>query len=190
MASRISIWNLFLFKSPKFCFYRLCVSIILCMLLLESCVSCLHLQGTWHSGEFFKFLAKFGFQKTSEHDKLNTQGYIYGNITSSVNSTAELTLVVVDSEYFLHFYGNRSVLPRSNACAAMFGKIEHIAWDYTCNPTGKEDFVRKIPCPIGKLCADEDTPKRVVPGYQFTYAVQDTNQPRWVQQHFQSPFAC
>ena len=137
------------------------------------------MQGSWKSSEFYKFLAKFGFQKTTEHDKLNTQGYIYGNITTKDNSSSELTLVVVDSEYFLQFYGNRSVLPRTDACPAMFDKIEKIAWDRTCNPAGREDFLRKIPCSIGKRCIDEDMPDRVVPGYQFTYAVQDINQPRY-----------
>lgn len=153
---------------------------VLCLLCVLNmvCVDCLHLTGKWKNGDFYKFLAKFGFQKTTEHDKLNTQGYIYGNITSAQNSTAEMTFVVVDSEYFLQFYGNRTVQPRTNACPAMFGKIEKIAWDYNCNPTGREDFLRKIPCPTGKRCVDEDIPERVVPGYQFTYAVQDINQPR------------
>ena len=143
-----------------------------------TCLDCLHLQGTWKSGDFYKFLAKFGFQKTSEHDKLNTQGYIYGNISTKENFTTDMTLVVVDSEYFLQFYGNRSVQPRANACPAMFGKIEKIAWDYSCNPTGREDFLRRVPCPQGKRCVDEDNADRVVHGYQFTYAVQDINQPR------------
>ena len=153
-------------------------NILVFMLLNGMYTDCLHLQGTWKSDDFFKFLAKFGFQKTNEHDKLNTQGYIYGNISTRENISSEMTLVVVDSEYFLQFYGNRSVQPRTNACPAMFGKIEKIAWDYTCNPTGREDFLRKIPCPLGSRCADEDIPDRVVPGYQFTYAVQDINQPR------------
>ena len=119
-------------------------NILVFMLLNGMCTDCLHLQGTWKSKDFFKFLAKFGFQKTSEHDKLNTQGYIYGNISTRENISSEMTLVVVDSEYFLQFYGNRSVQPRTNACPAMFGKIEKIAWDYTCKPDGREDFLRKI----------------------------------------------
>ncbi len=143
-------------------------------------VDSLHIQGSWHSRDFFKFLAKFGFQKTNEHDKLNTQGYIYGNITTKDNFTTDITFVVVDSEYFLQYYGNRSVQPRTEACPSMFGKINNIAWDYPCNTAGREDFLRKVPCPHGKLCVDEETtPERVVPGHQFTYAVQDINQPRY-----------
>ena len=145
----------------------------------------MHLKGTWSSGNFFIFLGKFGFQKTNMHDKVNTQGYIYGNITSTDNITTDLTFVVVDSEYFLEFYGNRTALPRSTACPAMFTKVDTIAWDRTCNPiaTGTEDFLRKIPCPHGGLCVDEETddevaPGTLVPGYQLTYVVQDTSQPR------------
>lgn len=138
----------------------------------------LHLKGTWRSRDFFTFLAKFGFQQTNMHDKSNTQGYIYGNITSKQNVTHSLTFVVVDSEYFLEFYGNRSVRPRTKACPAMFTKIDTIAWDQTCNVGGKEDFLRRIPCPRDELCVDEDKPDWVITGFQFTYRVQDTSQPR------------
>ena len=178
MAAKNERFYLVFSKTWKFNVYSVVRNMFILILLNIACVDCLHLQGTWKSGDFYKFLAKFGFQKTSEHDKLNTQGYIYGNISTSENYTSVMTLVVVDSEYFLQFYGNRSAQPRTNACPAMFGKIKRIAWDYTCNPTGREDFLRRVPCPLGKRCADEDSPERVVPGYQFTYAVQDINQPR------------
>ena len=155
-----------------------CVLLLIVLLPVDG----LHLQGSWSSRNFFKFLDKFGFQQTNLHDKLNTQGYIYGNITSRDNVTTDLTFVVVDSEYFLEYYGNRTTLPHSKACPAMFKKVDTIAWDYSCNPNGREDFLRRIPCPKGQLCVDEagdqDTANRVVPGYQFTYAVQDTTQPR------------
>ena len=154
-------------------------TILLIFVLGSLGVNSLHIKGTFRSTEFFRFFAKFGFQQTNLHDKVNTQGYIYGNITSTDNVTTDLTFVVVDSEYFLEFYGNRSLHPRTQACNAMFNKIDTIAWDYTCNPQGGEDFLRKIPCPQGKLCVDEDQPRRVVSGYQFTYAVQDTRQPRY-----------
>jgi len=146
-------------------------------------VGALHLKGSWKASEFFLFVAKFGFQQTNLNDKTDTQGYIYGNITSrgpANASTPPVTLVVVDSEYFLEFYGNRSRVPRSRACPAMFGKIQTIAWDARCHANGQEDFLRRIPCPKGQLCPDEDNPERVVPGYQFTYAVEDTNQPRYI----------
>ncbi len=140
----------------------------------------LHLKGTWKSHEFFSFLAKFGFQQTNMVDKLNTQGYIYGNITSKHSWKTNVYFVVVDSEYFLELYGNRTVIPRSDACPKMFSKISDIAWD-SCFDHGKEDFLRKIPCTTGKLCEEEDNPENLIPGSQFTFHVRDTSQPRLVQ---------
>jgi hypothetical protein len=145
-------------------------------------VAALHLQGTWNSKDFFIFLAKFGFQKTNPQKLEDTQGYIYGNITAVDDTGATVTredvsLVVVDSEYFLHYYGNRT-LPVADVCPVMFTKIDTMAFDYVCKTDGLEDFLRAVPCPLGKLCSDEDNPANVVPGYQFTFRVRDTNQPR------------
>ena len=156
--------------------YILTVNILLFTLISHT--NSLHVKGTWHSGGFYKFLAKFGVQQTNLDDKLNTQGYIYGNITTRGNFTTDVSFVVVDSEYFIEFYGNRSRTPRSLACPAMFNKIDRVAWDYPCNVKGWEDFLRKVPCPAGQLCTDEDEPSRVVPGAQFTYGIQDIKQPR------------
>jgi hypothetical protein len=155
------------------------LKILLYILVLTNIqINGLHLRGTWKSGDFYLFLSKFGFQKTDMHDRVNTQGYIYGNITSKDNVTTDLALVVVDSEYFLEFFGNSSVMPRTKACPLMLKKVDTIAWDVDCNRGGQEDFIRKIPCPVGKLCVDEDTPSHVVKGHQFTFSVQDTSQPR------------
>ena len=140
----------------------------------------LHLKGTWHSRNFYFFLAKFGFQQTNMNDLTNTHGYIYGNITSKdSNVTNSMTLVVTDSEYFLEFYGNRTVMPRTKACNMMFSKLDNIAWDQTCNEGGKEDFLRRIPCPRDDYCVDEDNLDAIMPGgNQFTYVIRDTSQPR------------
>ena len=143
----------------------------------------LHLQGTWNSKDFYVFLAKFGFQKTNPQKLEDTQGYIYGNITTvdgagNAVHREDLTLVVVDSEYFIHFYGNRT-LPLKEVCPVMFRKIDTIAFDYKCNAKGVEDFLRAIPCPEGRLCSDEDNPSNVRPGYQFTFKVRDIEQPRY-----------
>ena len=126
-----------------------------------------------------RFLAKFGFQQTNMND-INTQGYIYGNISTKDNNvTNSMTLVVTDSEYFLEFYGNRSVMPRTKACDLMFTKLDRIAWDQTCNDHGTEDFLRRIPCPQNEYCVDEDSPETVIPGgNQFTFQIRDTSQPR------------
>lgn len=141
--------------------------------------TCLHLKGTWNSEGFFLFLAKFGFEKTTSPDLDRTQGYIFGNITTDSSLSMDLMLVVVDSEYFIEFYTNRT-LPRKAACPRMFNKIDTIAFDVDCKPKGQQDFLRRVPCPFNMLCSDEDDPQNVVPGYQFTYKVRDTERPRYV----------
>lgn len=136
-----------------------------CLGLASLSCSGLHLAGTWDSRQFFVFLTKFGFQKTDPKQQDKTQGYIYGNITQagSRSSTKDLTLVVVDSEYFLEYYGNSTMRSRAT-CPAMFLKMDQIAFDYICKPKGLEDFLRKVPCPRGKLCLDEDNPANLFPG--------------------------
>lgn len=144
-------------------------------------VTGVHIKGTWNTREYYRFLAKFGIQKTDTKDKGNTEGFIYGNITTKNLKDVQhpLTFVFVDSEYFLEYHGN-STSKLAGSCNAMFRKIDQIAYDYPCKQHGKEDFLRKIPCPKGKICPDEDEPKNVLPGYQFTYRVQDLKNPRYI----------
>ncbi|XP_076097602.1 integral membrane protein GPR180-like [Mytilus galloprovincialis] len=144
-------------------------------------VICLHIKGTWNTNtQYYRFLSKFGIQKTDNKDKANSEGFIYGNITTKNISLVKhsLTFVFVDSEYFLEYHGNRTS-NSPNSCNAMFNKIDQIAYDNPCRQNGKEDFLRRIPCPKGQLCPDEDEPKNLIPGYQFTYRVQDLKNPRF-----------
>jgi len=101
-------------------------------------VSALHVTGKWRTGTFFKFVAKFGFQKTNLKDQKQTQGYIYGNITSHQNLTHFITLAVLDRGYFLEYYGNSTVQQRSVACTSMFNKINKVAYDLQCNDEGQQ----------------------------------------------------
>nr|XP_037274267.1 LOW QUALITY PROTEIN: integral membrane protein GPR180-like [Rhipicephalus microplus] len=148
---------------------------------------CLHLRGTFRTGQFFTFLAKFGFKKTDRHDHENTLGYIYGNVTATSAAKGDLThrgtLVVADRDNFLAFYGNRTQgyadASSSSVCDLMFAAINRVAFDSNCNPNGTQDFLRNVPCAAGKLCEDEDKPSRVVAGHQFTYTVRDLHQARF-----------
>ncbi|KAL1444510.1 hypothetical protein MTO96_029819 [Rhipicephalus appendiculatus] len=138
---------------------------------------CLHLRGTFRTGQFFTFLAKFGFKKTDRHDHENTLGYIYGNVTATAAKKGDLThrgtLVVADRDNFLAFYGNRTQGyadgSSASVCDLMFAGINRVAFDSNCNPNGTQDFLRNVPCAAGKLCEDEDKPSRVVAGHQFWY---------------------
>lgn len=142
-----------------------------------SSVKCLHIKGTWDTSDFFLFLTRFGFQKTDPGMLDDTQGFIYGNITSSSKLDSYFNLVLVDSEYFMEYYGNSSIR-NSAGCRNMFRKIDTTAFDKTCKKFGTEDFLRKIPCPKNSLCIDEDNPHNIQSGYQFTYKVQNSVQPR------------
>ena len=61
----------------------------------------------------------------------------------------------------------------------MFEKIDKIAYYRDCHESGREDFIRRIPCENNKLCPDEDTAENVIPGYQFTFKIRDNNQARF-----------
>lgn len=150
--------------------------ISLCIfLLLFFHTSATHISGNFNPNDFFKFIIKFGFQKTDRHSQRDSFGYIYGNITSKDIFPVPLTLAVLDKYTFADFYGNRSIVDKNKVCQKMFENINRTAFDQKCNPQGKGDFLRKIPCEYGKLCSDEVSP---LPGNQFTYVISDLIQPR------------
>lgn len=149
----------------------------LTIFLLNS-INATHLKGSFHPRQFFKFLVKFGFQKTEKHSQKESYGYIYGNITSDYNFSVPLEFVVLDKDKFLGYYGNRTIVDREEACQKMFGGFDDIEYDKSCRPTGKGDYLRRIPCPKGELCADEDTPVNIVKGNQFTFIISDLTSPR------------
>ncbi|GLH09158.1 Integral membrane protein GPR180 [Gryllus bimaculatus] len=153
--------------------------IVLILSFTVQCVSSSHITGTWNTKDFFKFLVKFGVQKTNMRNQRDSSGYIFGNITSKVNSSKYVTFAVLDRGYFLEYYGNRTVVNKEKACRLMFHKIESAAYDIRCNVGGEIDFLRKVPCPENSLCVDEDTPWNVVKGHQLTFVVEDVNQPRF-----------
>lgn len=153
--------------------------LFLLLVILET--KCLHLTGTFSNKDFFKFLAKFGYQKVDEKDIESTQGYIYGRITNQKENRElyDLYLVVVDSQYFIKYYAKKDADVSANRCSSMFVDIDTIAWDKFCFRNGKEDFLRRVPCPTNGLCTEEEyNPTGVIDGQQFTYHIIDTTQPR------------
>lgn len=137
-----------------------------------------HLVGTFRTNEFFKMIAKFGFQKSERHSQRDSYGYIYGNITSKQQFPVHITLAVLDKFSFVPFYGNRTIFSPDLACRRMFSTIDQVAYDRDCRKDNKDDFLRHIPCKQGELCIDEDRPANVVTGNQFTFSINDMNQPR------------
>ena len=104
-------------------------------------VRCTHISGTFETNEFFRFLNKFGFQKTDQHRQKETYGYIFGNITSKTNLSVPVTLAVLDRDHFLEYYSNRGVRDKSRACAMMFRTLNQSSYDSKCNEEG-QDFLR------------------------------------------------
>lgn len=138
-----------------------------------------HITGNFNPNhDFFKFLLKFGFQKTERHSQKDSFGYIYGNITSDYHFLVPLTFAVLDKGDFLDFYDNRTLANKEKACQKMFSNLDHVTFDKSCNVNGKSDFLRTVPCEVGKLCPDEDDPKNIIPGNQFTYVISDLNSPK------------
>lgn len=138
-----------------------------------------HLTGTFHPNQFFKFIIKFGFQKTERHSQRDSFGYIYGNITSKDSYPVPITFAVLDKPSFLEYYGNRTIFDKDMACQRMFQNLDKIAHDQHCHAQGLADYFRRVPCPSGQLCPDEDSTLNVVVGNQFTYVISDLTQPRY-----------
>ncbi len=162
-------------------------SLLLVVLQQSPSTTSVHVKGTFKTDEFFKFVTRFGFQKTDEHNADKTTGYIYGNISliskphhnQSLPTDSLISLAVLPGDYFIDYYKEHRILPRSAACSIMFEKIETIAYFFECNELGKEDFIRRVPCQDSKLCIDEDNKKNVLDKYQFTFRIRDLNQARF-----------
>ena len=114
---------------------------VLLLITLQTC-SCIHLKGTFETKEFFKFISRFGFQKTDGHNEGATTGYIYGNFSvigsgnDSVPTDSLITLSVMDYNYFIDYYNNRVINPKTSACSMMFEKINNMSYFFECNEQG------------------------------------------------------
>lgn len=155
---------------------------VVLLLYFISSLNSSHIKGSWNTKQdFFKFLLKFGFDKTDTRNPEYSLGYIYGNISSpTLHPKQNGTFVLLDRTFFLEFYSNRSRFDKQTACNLMFKRINQTVYDPWCNNNKKNnDFLRRIPCPRGMLCAEETTqPLSVVKESQFTFRVEDNSQPR------------
>lgn len=172
---------------------RVWLSFMLLPVLLEQpFTNGLHITGKWDSSNFFTILAKFGVQQTDNLHQLHTQGYIYGNITildshgksfsctTHDESQAEVYLLLTHRQLFEQIVTNRNGQSDGPTCGRMMAAVHQLAFHPTCSPKATQDFLRRVPCPSGKLCCDEDDPRNVMDNFQFTYSLRDTKQPRSV----------
>nr|XP_014085793.1 integral membrane protein GPR180 [Bactrocera oleae] len=141
----------------------------------------IHLSGTFHTDDFFKVITKFGFQKAEVRvPHGGSFGYIYGNITTTADTFVQpISLVVLDKVAFVDFYSNRSHVDHQLACQRMFAHLQPLIYDEACNKQGKRDYIRRVPCKVGQLCVDEDTPSNVISQRQFTYTISEVTEPRF-----------
>lgn len=162
---------------------KLQLALILFAICYISFVDCLRVRGSYSSREFFKFVAKFGFQRTSNDDRIRTRGYIFGNISLTASQqkkgiysdpSTQPKLVVLDGQYMVDVLSNFRIRPQRLACEQMMNRVSSVAWDAECNANGVQDLSRSVPCAPGRLCPDEDTPANVVPRSQFTFVLQST----------------
>lgn len=61
----------------------------------------------------------------------------------------------------------------------MFSRLKATAFDAKCNPEGKGDYLRRVPCQRKGICLEEDLPSNVITQSQFTFVISNLNQPRF-----------
>lgn len=105
------------------------VNVLVLLVYILGSTSGLKISGEWRTGdEFFHFLTKFGFQKTSPQDREMTEGFIFGNMTSVIGSSNSSdhqvygTLALLPRQFFVAFYRNRTKAAADPdlACRLMF----------------------------------------------------------------------
>ncbi|XP_070578343.1 integral membrane protein GPR180-like [Ptychodera flava] len=159
-----------------------CIYFVIFLLVGRS-VTAEHVTGEWKTTEFYHFLTQFGFQRANPHDVKGSSGYIYGNITLKQGDFYEpnYKFVAASEEYWYYYidqYQQKESKQNNHTCRDMFKHIDHVAYDKTCLPNGTVDMMRTIPCPVNELCYDDQGGKHlVIPGYQFTIQIGDTDGP-------------
>uniref|UniRef100_A0A0N5A3C2 GpcrRhopsn4 domain-containing protein n=1 Tax=Parastrongyloides trichosuri TaxID=131310 RepID=A0A0N5A3C2_PARTI len=146
-------------------------------------VNCIRVTGEWiPKNEPLKFITKFGFQQLNPLDVPNSMGFVYGNITTKE------TLQQLNGHYLLAIIPEtkingflRKEIKRDNLfCGELLKDLTKIAFDSRCfNNGSRGDIFRWIPCPINKLCVDEDDPGKVLPNYQMTFRIQEPVTPEY-----------
>jgi hypothetical protein len=158
---------------------------------LSRVVVTLHIQGEFHTNDFYKYLTRFGFKATDLHNVENTQGFIYGNVTfkNEISSNKSLTLIILDKKSFSDFYKKHTFMPRVYACEMMFS--EHLItnlYNFDCNSNGTFDYTRRVPCNRNDVCIDhhsenttQNTDKLPIPmqNYQFTIRLNFLNEAKF-----------
>ncbi|KAM3726952.1 Transmembrane protein [Dirofilaria immitis] len=133
--------------------------------------------GTWSSRNGrFSLLAKFGFQQIDPLDAEHSRGFVYGNVSSQTVNGARGVLLIIP-ETLINGFLDKAAFKQS--CDSLLQNISSLAFETKCFPKGKGDVMRWIPCPVGKLCVEEDMPKKVVNGSQMTLRIEEPSTPQY-----------
>ncbi|VBB29258.1 unnamed protein product [Acanthocheilonema viteae] len=133
--------------------------------------------GTWSSrNNRFSILAKFGFQQIDPLDVEHSRGFVYGNVSSEIVNGARGVLLIVPRTLINGFLNKTA---REQSCDFLLQNISSVAFETKCFPNGKGDVMRWIPCPVGKLCIEEDMPGKVVNGSQMTLRIEEPSTPQY-----------
>uniref|UniRef100_A0AC34FY71 GPR180/TMEM145 transmembrane domain-containing protein n=1 Tax=Panagrolaimus sp. ES5 TaxID=591445 RepID=A0AC34FY71_9BILA len=66
------------------------------------------------------------------------------------------------------------------SCGTMLKNFSQVAFEVKCLAGGRRsDMLRWAPCPKDKICEEEDKPKLIVPGYQFTFRIEEPVAPEY-----------
>lgn len=95
------------------------------------------------------------------------------------SSNVFLFFTLITNVVILLFTNCRSIANRNLACKRMFSRLNATAFDAKCNPEGKGDYLRRVPCRRKSVCPDEDTLSNVITQSQFTFVISNLNQPRF-----------
>lgn len=140
----------------------------------------LSVTGLWSpASDFLKVVGRFGFLKSDVHHKDTTDGYIFGNVTSTFRSdeSRKATLLLIDRNTFIRIIGGKKLDKSSLTCDSIFSVIDEFAYDEVrfpvthsvcllneiyrcafftlsdcvqkCNDAKEADLIRHVPCPRG-----------------------------------------
>jgi hypothetical protein len=156
--------------------------IILLLFCWASFVISLHRTGKWNMNESVHIISRFGIQQLNPLNAENTKGFIYGNVTYvgeniSVNENNRAALIIVPESQI------KTILMESEyaaSCGTMLKNFSQIAFEAKCLSGGRRsDMLRWAPCKKDGICEEEDKPKLIIPGYQFTFRIDEPIAPEY-----------
>uniref|UniRef100_A0A1I7VDD7 GpcrRhopsn4 domain-containing protein n=1 Tax=Loa loa TaxID=7209 RepID=A0A1I7VDD7_LOALO len=159
-----------------YCLSNILLFELICYTIIQKSQA-IRIVGTWSSrnGRFF-ILAKFGFQQIDPLDMEHSCGFVYGNVSSETVNGVRGVLMIVPRTVINGFLDKAAL---GQSCGSLLQNISSLAFERKCLPKGKGDLMRWIPCPTGKLCAEEDMPGKVVNGSQMTLRIHEPSTPQY-----------